>query len=95
MFTVPQAAMNNDGNWMYVVNMDDTRYAQQVRTEVCAGGDRGPCNGLCQVPPGYSATCRQKYVQKRLIALDGSGGSLRGEVFWFPHCCVCEVVPTS
>ncbi|OXA59153.1 protein spaetzle 5 [Folsomia candida] len=89
-FISPQAAMNMDGNWMYVVNMGNT--AQQlVRSEVCARGDGSACNNVCNVAPGLTATCRQKYVQKRLVALDGSGGSLRNDVFWFPHCCNCEI----
>jgi hypothetical protein len=88
-----QAAMNNAGNWMYVVNMDNMpQFRQFVKSERCANGDGSPCNNVCSVAPGRSATCRQKFVQKRLVALDGSGSSLRNDVFWFPHCCSCEVV---
>ncbi|CAL8145008.1 unnamed protein product [Orchesella dallaii] len=90
-FIAPQAAMNNEGNWMYVVNLDDPRYLQMVRAEFCANGDGSPCNGVCNVGPGVRASCRQKYVQKRLVALDGSGERFLNDVFWFAHCCVCQV----
>jgi hypothetical protein len=81
-----------EGNWMYVVNMENSvQYRQLVKTEICANGDRSPCNNVCSVAPGLTATCRQKHVQKRLVALDGSGTSLRGDIFWFAHCCECEI----
>ncbi|KAJ8886917.1 hypothetical protein PR048_013131 [Dryococelus australis] len=36
-FIMPRAAMNNKGNWMYVVNLNevDDRYTQLVGTETC------------------------------------------------------------
>lgn len=37
-FIMPRAALNNKGNWMYVVNMPevDSRYSQLVKSETCA-----------------------------------------------------------
>jgi hypothetical protein len=37
-FIMPKAAMNNRGNWMFVVNLNeiDDRYTQLVGTETCA-----------------------------------------------------------
>ncbi|CAH1963743.1 unnamed protein product [Acanthoscelides obtectus] len=37
-YIVPKAALNNKGNWMYVVNMPevDSRASQLVKTETCA-----------------------------------------------------------
>ncbi|KAJ8980645.1 hypothetical protein NQ317_011840 [Molorchus minor] len=36
-YIVPKAALNNKGNWMYVVNMPevDSRYTQLVKSETC------------------------------------------------------------
>ncbi|KAJ8921038.1 hypothetical protein NQ315_015834 [Exocentrus adspersus] len=89
-FIVPKAALNNKGNWMYVVNMPevDSRYTQLVKTESCVSQT---CSGLCSLPQGYSSRCEQKYVQKRLVALEGSGDQLYTDVFWFPSCCVCTL----
>lgn len=34
-FVMPKTALNNKGNWMYVVNLDQDRYTQLVRSETC------------------------------------------------------------
>ncbi|CAG9767667.1 unnamed protein product [Ceutorhynchus assimilis] len=89
-YIMPKAALNSKGNWMYVVNMPETdrQFTQLVKSEMCVDTN---CNGLCQLPQGYSSRCEQKYVQKRLIALDSSGSDLYSDTFWFPSCCVCTV----
>ncbi|XP_066599590.1 protein spaetzle 5 isoform X2 [Prorops nasuta] len=53
------------------------------------------CNGLCSLPEGYTSKCQQQYVQKRLVALEGSGDRLYTDVFWFPHGCSCQVTLTG
>lgn len=35
-FVQPQAALNRQGNWMYVVNDGSNQVTQLVKTEVCA-----------------------------------------------------------
>ncbi|XP_045471299.1 protein spaetzle 5-like isoform X1 [Harmonia axyridis] len=89
-FIMPRAAMNADGNWLYVVNMEDTnqKYTQLVKTEVCA---TKTCSSLCGLPLGYTSKCEQKYIQKRLIALQGEGDQLFTDIFWIPSCCVCTI----
>ncbi|GAB0095036.1 Protein spaetzle 5 [Sergentomyia squamirostris] len=88
-FIQPQAALNSKGNWMFVVNQVQTA-TQLVKTETCASN---VCSGICQIPAGYSSRCEQKYVQKRLVALDGNGQRLYTDTFWFPSCCVCTISP--
>ncbi|CAB3371731.1 Hypothetical predicted protein [Cloeon dipterum] len=68
-YIMPRAALNNRGNWMYVVNINevDDRYTQLVKSETCASNQ---CNGLCTIPNGYTSSCQQQYVQKRLVALE-------------------------
>ncbi|XP_030767938.1 protein spaetzle 5-like [Sitophilus oryzae] len=92
-FIMPRAALNSKGNWMYVVNMPESnqQYTQLVKSEVCSDTN---CGGLCQLPQGYSSRCEQKYVQKRLIALEGSGNDLYSDTFWFPSCCICTISNT-
>ena len=51
------------------------------------------CSGLCYTPTGFTSSCAQKYVQKRLVALKEDGEYLYTDTFWFPHCCICEVKP--
>ncbi|XP_011498930.1 PREDICTED: uncharacterized protein LOC105363056 [Ceratosolen solmsi marchali] len=88
-FITPKAALNNQGNWMFVVNLEEqTKYSQLVRSEICTSDT---CDGLCSLPLGYTSKCQQQYVQKRLVALEGSGNRLYTDVFWFPHGCMCQV----
>lgn len=91
-FIMPKAALNSRGQWKYVVNVDqgNEKYTQLVRSETCL---TDKCSGICSLPNGYTSKCEQKYVQKRLVALDGSGTTLETELFWFPHCCVCQIAP--
>ncbi|XP_011303304.1 uncharacterized protein spz5 [Fopius arisanus] len=90
-YIMPRAALNNRGNWMYVVNLPETRekYSQLVKSETCS---TTTCNGICSLPEGYVSRCEQQYIQKRLVALEGSGDRLYTDVFWFPHGCACQVV---
>ncbi|CAB3243451.1 unnamed protein product [Arctia plantaginis] len=88
-FTNPRAALNNKGNWKYVVNMPDSM-SQLVRTEICTSTE---CSGLCTIPPGYTSRCEQKYIQKRLVALQSNGQNLYTDVFWIPSCCQCTITP--
>lgn len=86
-FVMPQAALNSKGNWMFVVNEPNTA-RQLVKAELCVST---VCANLCQLPNGYTSRCEQKFVQKRLIALQGNGQNLYTDSFWFPSCCVCTI----
>lgn len=90
-FVYPRAALNNQGNWMYIVNTEEItkKHSQIIRSEVC---ETETCNELCTLPIGYTSRCAQQYVQKRLVALEGSGDRLYTDIFWFPHGCMCQVV---
>ncbi|XP_055609832.1 protein spaetzle 5 [Uranotaenia lowii] len=86
MYVTPQAALNTKGNWMYVVNHEDSR--QLVKSEICLSNQ---CSNLCNLPSGYRSRCEQKFSQKRLLTLDEDGGSLYVDTYWFPSCCVCSL----
>lgn len=90
-FIHPRAALNNQGKWMYVVNTEEItkKHSQIIRSEVC---ETDTCNELCTLPIGYTSRCAQQYVQKRLVALEGSGDRLYTDIFWFPHGCMCQVI---
>ncbi|KAK9888657.1 hypothetical protein WA026_000886 [Henosepilachna vigintioctopunctata] len=89
-FVMPRAALNKNGVWMYVVNMenDNQKYTQLVKSEVCISQT---CSSICGLPNGYTSKCEQKYVQKRLIALQGQGDQLYTDLFWIPSCCICTI----
>ncbi|XP_053686987.1 protein spaetzle 5 [Sabethes cyaneus] len=89
-FVMPQAALNTKGNWMYVVNHNDSR--QLVKTETCSSTE---CSNLCNLPNGYNSRCEQKFYQKRLLTLDSNGQSLYVDTYWFPSCCVCTLATNN
>nr|XP_033335460.1 protein spaetzle 5 [Megalopta genalis]XP_033335461.1 protein spaetzle 5 [Megalopta genalis] len=93
-YRVPKAALNDQGNWMYIVNHEEQskKYTQLVKMEICT---QTMCNGICSLPLGYTSQCKQQFVQKRLVALKGSGDQLYTDVFWFPHGCTCEIMFTA
>ncbi|XP_044007212.1 neurotrophin 1 [Aphidius gifuensis] len=90
-YIAPRAALNNRGNWMYIVNIADSKekHSQLVKSEICTSTQ---CDGICSLPVGYSSKCEQQYVQKRLVALEGTGDRLYTDVFWFPHGCSCQIL---
>jgi len=88
-YIMPRAAVNSQGDWMYVVNMpNEPEFQQFVRSEICISES---CRGLCSVPTGLSSKCSQQFVQKKLVALHPGGDKLVEDIFWFPSCCVCQV----
>ncbi|XP_064100106.1 protein spaetzle 5-like isoform X4 [Macrobrachium nipponense] len=93
-YIMPRAALNNKGDWMFLVNVNEvsSEYTQLVESKKCI---TNTCTGSCNVPDGFTAVCQQQYVQKRLIALDGSGSRLATDTFWFPSCCVCKLNPSG
>lgn len=86
----PKAALSNKGDWKYVVHLPKVspKIQQFVQTEKCVGS---VCRGLCEIPDGFTSKCTQKFVQKKMVALQGGGKKLYTDLFCFPHCCVCEV----
>ncbi|XP_043210552.1 protein spaetzle 5-like [Amphibalanus amphitrite] len=92
-FVMPKAGLNSRGEWRYVINVDDEDddsqvYSQLVRTERCLSSR---CSGLCTIPAGMEASCQQQYVQKKLVGLDPSGSQMYTDIYWLPHCCVCQI----
>lgn len=77
---------------MYILKYynNDTRYNKIYNIIISREPDQ-PCNGICDTPLGFSTSCKQKFVQKRLVALQGTGDNLYVDVFWFPHCCSCNI----
>ncbi|XP_044742949.1 protein spaetzle 5-like [Chrysoperla carnea] len=90
-FVKPKTAMNTNGNWKYVVNLDDNpQYEQFVQRVECVS-PRSQCSQLCSLPEGYRSVCEQRYVQKRLVSLAENGQTLESDRFWLPSCCECVI----
>ncbi|XP_059218862.1 protein spaetzle isoform X1 [Stomoxys calcitrans] len=82
----PQAGLNKDYNWLIIVNIPN--YKQGIRIEECIneGSTCGESNGL-QVPNRYTATCKQSYIYRSLVAFTNE--TVIRDQFKMPSCCKC------
>uniref|UniRef100_A0A1B6JNK1 Spaetzle domain-containing protein n=1 Tax=Homalodisca liturata TaxID=320908 RepID=A0A1B6JNK1_9HEMI len=83
----PKMAKNIEGNWLFVINQDE--YIQGVRVEKCLN-DR-ECSFPASLPNGYRSQCKQKYIYRKLVALNGTGQGVISDSFQFPSCCSCVI----
>jgi len=87
----PKAARNKEDKWMFIVNHDD--YVQGVKVEKCAREGES-CQFLDSPALGFESACRQKYILRKLVALNTDGQSLFVlDTFKLPSCCVCYMKP--
>lgn len=54
-----------------------------------------PCSGEISLPFGFVSKCKQKFIKKKLLALDADGQGTSAENFFIPSCCVCHVTRTN
>ncbi|KAK9506295.1 hypothetical protein O3M35_008255 [Rhynocoris fuscipes] len=85
----PQIAKNKENEWLFIVNQG--QYRQGVRVETCKSPDNSESCAFTEAfPLGYKTTCRQKYIYRRLIALNADGKTIT-DTFQLPSCCACIV----
>ncbi|XP_024082501.1 protein spaetzle isoform X2 [Cimex lectularius] len=93
----PKSAKNKNNEWLFIINQGN--YTQGVRIEKCQHttddySDREnitkPCAFTQGFPLGYETYCKQKYIYRKLIALD-SQGEATTDIFQLPSCCSCAV----
>ncbi|KDR17073.1 protein spaetzle-like isoform X2 [Zootermopsis nevadensis] len=82
----PKMAQSKDDKWLFVINQDT--YIQGIRIEKCAR--QGSCTFAENFPSGYTTSCQQKYVYRKLLAL-GEDGKPVTDSFRLPSCCSCVV----
>ncbi|GFY59494.1 transposable element Tc1 transposase, partial [Trichonephila inaurata madagascariensis] len=82
--------------WKYIVNVQnkDVRFRQIIRVDVCESPGQ-PCTREISLPFGYVSQCKQKFIKKKLLALDADGQGTSVENFFIPSCCVCHVTRTT
>lgn len=83
----PKKAQTVDNRWMYIVNV--RHYVQGVLIELCETND-----GVCawparQQPMGRRPVCRQRFMNRQLLAIDGGSRRPVMGTFRMPCCCVC------
>lgn len=83
----PKMAQNKEDKWLFVVNQD--QYVQGVRVEKCLKAD-SECKFSESFPLGYKTSCQQKFIFRRLLALNEEGKT-HTDSFRLPSCCACHV----
>ncbi|KAK6633737.1 hypothetical protein RUM44_004344 [Polyplax serrata] len=81
----PRAAKNKEDKWLFVVNQD--QYVQGVTVEVCLNPE-SRCILTESFPLSYTPYCKQKYIERRLVAI-GEDGKPHSDSFRLPSCCSC------
>lgn len=88
----PKAAENSEDKWFYVVNQDS--YKQGIRIESCLETNGQACAFTDQFPLGYKTVCKQKFIYRKLLAVDDKGEPITDN-FKLPSCCSCVVKQES
>ncbi|CAG0879337.1 unnamed protein product [Darwinula stevensoni] len=82
----PRAGRTKEGKMKFLIN--DDRYVQAVRVEKCLFPGR-PCRLGLEIPLGFQTICRQKFVFRKMLALNEVHGDTITDLFKIPSCCVC------
>jgi len=86
----PEAGITKDNEWRYIIqdlNNDNNNYKQGIRVEKCLNAGES-CKFSEHLPIGYTTTCVQKYIYKKLVAIKDSK-EIYYESFKLPSCCSC------
>ncbi|CAG9818071.1 unnamed protein product [Phaedon cochleariae] len=85
----PQVGMNKDNKWKFIINQGEKDgFVQGIRIETCRKPDT-PCDIIGDLPNGYVTSCKQKYVYRRLLALNDTGAPVP-DSFKIPSSCCCS-----
>ncbi|CAH0385370.1 unnamed protein product [Bemisia tabaci] len=83
----PKVGKTKNKDLLFILNHEE--FLQGIRIETCVHKKK-QCAFTETVPWGYKTFCRQKYVYKRLVALNDKGKA-HPDVFLFPSCCTCII----
>lgn len=85
----PKVGQNADDQTLFIVN-NDGNYKQGVRVEKCRRKEQSPCDPKLVVPTGFKTQCKQKYIYRKLLALQPNGEPVPDN-FRIPSCCSCYI----
>ncbi|CAL4134205.1 unnamed protein product [Meganyctiphanes norvegica] len=83
----PKRARTQNEEWVYVLNQGNT--VQGVKVEKCLSNNQ-PCR-LGAANTEVDTVCRQKYIYKKLLVMNGAGTDIVPESVLMPSCCVCYI----
>ncbi|RWS15752.1 uncharacterized protein B4U79_08225, partial [Dinothrombium tinctorium] len=93
MYFSPKVGLTDRSEWKYIINLGerDPNIKQVIKVDVCISPNE-PCSNQISLPFGFVSRCKQKYIKKKLLALDADGQGTSSDNFFVPSCCVCEIV---
>ncbi|XP_076046395.1 uncharacterized protein LOC143028340 isoform X2 [Oratosquilla oratoria] len=83
----PQRGKTLNKDWVFILN--DESIQQAVRVEKCTR-ENSSCEFGNNLPQSVDATCRQKYIYKKLLVVDKTNDVVPESVL-MPSCCVCYI----
>ncbi|KAI5646447.1 spaetzle domain-containing protein [Phthorimaea operculella] len=95
LIIVPQAAKGKNGNW-YVILNNKNNPLQGYRVEICSAKGQSCADNIASFYSGYTAICKQKYVQRTMAAVDVDRREVLYDMpFKVPSCCSCVALHTG
>ncbi|CAH0729190.1 unnamed protein product, partial [Brenthis ino] len=82
----PRAAQDMNNEWHVILN-DKQQPQQTFRVEICQQKD-SPCSSIAYFQNGYQSMCIQKYMLRRMVALNEQKEAVE-RPFQVPSCCSC------
>ncbi|XP_049869788.1 uncharacterized protein LOC126369421 isoform X1 [Pectinophora gossypiella] len=90
----PEAAKGKDGKWYVIFNRKD-KPIQGYRVEICQSSKQS-CNSIAVFNNGYTSACKQKFMERRMTAVDVDRQELMYDMpFHLPSCCSCVGIHSS
>jgi len=83
----PKRAKTQKNEWVFVLSQG--KHRQAVKVEKCSNNN-GPCR-LGAARTEVNTVCRQKYIYKKLLVMNGAGTDIVPESVLMPSCCVCYI----
>lgn len=83
----PKVAQNKDDQWLFIINSDSSDNVQGIRVEICEK-ENSACEMSSNFPLNYVTECKQKYIFRKMLALDPEGNPVPDK-FRIPSCCSC------
>ncbi|XP_013139008.1 PREDICTED: protein spaetzle [Papilio polytes] len=88
MLFSPLAARSVNGKkWYYIVNKRNEEAVQTFRVDVC-NKQNVMCDNVASFALGNEGYCKQKYILRKMVALDYTGSTYE-DYFIIPSCCSC------
>lgn len=84
----PQSGKTLDGKWKYIINLENQEYVQAIKIEICKNPKK-PCEMSHNFPRDVITTCKQKYMNRRLLSISNNG-SAEPDIYALPSGCSCS-----